>query len=187
MLNFLEINRDTIIKEGNPILREKSKDVVFPLSSANKSLINRMEKYLIESNDEELAQKNNLEPAVGIAAPQVGSNLNIFLLLYEDENDNVYVEKYLNPKITNRSKELSFLNNGEGCLSIPNKREGYVHRNKEIEVEYYNEKGDKFKEKFDSFYAIAFQHEYDHLQGILYFDYINQEKPFEVKENAEEL
>ncbi|MFV0288269.1 MAG: peptide deformylase [Mycoplasmatales bacterium] len=187
MLNFLEINRDTIIKEGNPILREKSIDVEFPLSDATKSLIKRMEKYLIESNDEQLSEQKNLEPAVGIAAPQVGNNLNIFLLLYEDENDKIYVEKYINPKIIKRSKELSYLSNGEGCLSIPEKREGYVHRNAEIEVEYYDEEGNKYHEKFKEFYAIAFQHEFDHLQGVLYFDYINQEEPFAIKEQAREL
>lgn len=65
-----------IIKEGNPILRQKCLDVELPLKEADEKIIQTMIEYLINSQDDELAKKYNLRPGVGLAAPQIGINKN---------------------------------------------------------------------------------------------------------------
>lgn len=72
-------------------------------------------------------------------------------------------------------------------MSITPKKDGYVHRSAQIEVEYQTIDGQKVQEKIGDFLAIAFQHEYDHLEGKLYIDYINKEDPYKVQQNSEEL
>ena len=66
------INNDTIIKDDNPIIRQKSKEVKLPLSNEDASLLRDMLKYVQDSTDEEKAKKYNLQPAVGISAIQIG-------------------------------------------------------------------------------------------------------------------
>lgn len=188
MFNFFEINDKTIIKEDNPILRIKSKDVSFPLSDSVKQNIEKMKKYLIESNDEVLAQEKGLTPALGIAAPQIGINMRFFLIAeYNEDTDEIEIETYINPKITKKSKNLVYLSSGEGCLSVPKKIDGYVHRNEEISVTYNNEVGDEIQVELTGMDAIVFQHENDHLDGRLYVDYINKNDPFKIEKNSKEI
>ncbi len=187
MLMFLQINKQTVLKDDNPILRQKSSDVTFPISQSNKDLMNKMKTYLKESNIEEVAQEKDLAPAVGIAAPQIGVNLNMFALIEEDEEGNTKVEEYINPKIRKKSKELAFIPSGEGCLSVEEKQEGYVYRNYKIEVEYFDLDQKPHKETLTGFKAVAFQHEYDHLNGILYTDHINKKDPYYEKAGAIEV
>ncbi len=183
MNDFLEINRNSILKEGNPILKEISKEVEIPLTDTNKKLIDKMLKYLYDSNDEKISILKDLEPSIGIAAPQIGKNIRIFCVL-EEHDDEMQFIPVINPKIIKYSKEEAFLPSGEGCLSVPNRKEGYVYRSKSIDVEYYNENGEKIQRTIEGFGAITFQHEYDHLDGILYVDRINKKYPFEEKEGA---
>ncbi len=187
MISFLGINRNSILKEGNPILREVSKEVNFPLSKANEDVINEMITYLYDSNDEEVAILKNLEPSVGIAAPQIGKNIRMFCVFQEEGINDINFIEVINPKILNYSDELAFLPSGEGCLSVPNRKEGFVYRSNKIEVEYYNKKGKKINRTLKGFEAIAFQHEYDHLDGKLYVDHINKKDPFEEKKGAIEI
>ncbi len=187
MINFLEINRNSILKEGNPILRETSKEVELPLSKENEALINQMIKYLYESNDEQISLIKDLEPSVGIAAPQIGRNIKIFCVFKDSKKNDIEFIEVINPKIKRYSKELAFLPSGEGCLSVPNRQEGYVYRSNEIDVEYYNKEGKKIKRTLEGFEAIAFQHEFDHLNGTLYVDRINKDNPLEEKEGAKEV
>ncbi len=183
MNDFLEINRKSILKEGNPILKEISKEVELPLTNTNKQLIDKMLKYLYDSNDEKISLLKDLEPSIGIAAPQIGKNLRIFCVL-EENGDEIKFITVINPKIIKYSKEKAFLPSGEGCLSVPNRKEGYVYRSNSIDVEYYNEDGEKIQKTLEGFSAITFQHEYDHLNGKLYVDRINKKYPFEEKEGA---
>ncbi len=187
MINFLGINRNSILKEGNPVLREVSKELEFPLSKENENLIDKMITYLYESNDEEVAMIKNLEPSVGIAAPQIGKNIRMFCVFKEEGINDIDFIEVINPKILKYSEELAFLPSGEGCLSVPNRKEGLVYRSNEIEVEYYNKKGEKIIRTLKGFEAIAFQHEYDHLDGKLYIDHINKKDPFMIKEGAKEI
>ena len=74
---------------------------------------------------------------------------------------------FINPKITKYSKESEDME--EGCLSVPGKA-GIVSRPVAVEIKGFNEKGEKIKMKFDGVFARICQHEYDHLQGILFID-----------------
>lgn len=188
MFGITEINKDTIVKIGNPILTIKSSEETFPLSDFKRQTIERMRTYLIESNNEQIAKEKNLEPAVGIAAPQIGINSRFCCIYVLDEDDEVVCDlQLINPIITRSSENLVYLGGGEGCLSIPNKIEGYVHRSDEIEVEYYDLGGNFHKITATDFLAVVIQHEIDHLNGILYPDHINTDNPFEIKKNSVEL
>lgn len=185
MFGLSEINRDSIIKYPNPILRSVSKEVKFPLSQYNIDLFKKMRQYVIESVDEELATLKKLEPSVGIAAPQIASNIRACAVYVEEDKIHDYI--LINPKIISKSKEIVYVENGEGCLSIPNKIEGNVHRYKEVEIEYYDMEGKKKKLKAGGFLSVVLQHEIDHLDGILYFDHIDKSNPFNIKEGAKSL
>ena len=114
-----------------------------------------------------------LESGVGIAAPQVGIGRNIFLFMRIDKPD-YPVQTAINPQIINHSEEIICFE-GDGCLSVPD-QSGSTYRYEWIDVEYYNENGELIKERLSGhsresdFTGIIFQHEYDHLQGILFID-----------------
>lgn len=113
------------------------------------------------------------ERGVGIAAPQIGISRNVFLFVRIDKPGNP-IEVAINPKITNKAAE-TFCFEGDGCLSIPG-QSGNSVRYQWIEVEYFNAEGKKIHERLDGysrhsdFTGIIFQHEFDHLQGVLYTD-----------------
>ncbi|MDR3350793.1 MAG: peptide deformylase [Prevotellaceae bacterium] len=113
------------------------------------------------------------ENGVGIAAPQVGVLKNIFLFMRLDAPGEPVVTA-INPKITRRpDTTVCFVR--DGCLSIPG-ISGNSIRYPWVEVEYYNERGELFRERLegysrpDTFTAVIFQHEYDHTRGILFID-----------------
>ncbi|MDR2806186.1 MAG: peptide deformylase [Dysgonamonadaceae bacterium] len=114
-----------------------------------------------------------IEQGVGIAAPQVGISKNLFLFMRLDEPDH-RVQVAVNPKIVNHP-DTTVCFERDGCLSIPG-FQGNSRRYPWVEVEYWNEKGEKIRERLegysrrDSFTAIIFQHEYDHTRGILFTD-----------------
>lgn len=122
---------------------------------------------------------------VGLAAPQVGINKK--LMVYNETGDK---KKWLkevvmvNPKIVEFSDGTDVEN--EGCLSFPEMR-GDVQRSKWIKVEAFNLKGKKMKKKFKGWEARIFQHEYDHLDGVLYPDRLTEEGKEQVKERLNEL
>jgi peptide deformylase len=113
------------------------------------------------------------ENGVGIAAPQVGLSKNIFLFMRLDLPGEPIIAA-INPKIMNHpDTTVCFVR--DGCLSIPDFRGNSV-RYPWVDVEYYNEKGELFRERLtgysrpDAFTAVIFQHEYDHTRGILFID-----------------
>ena len=180
------INRDTIINDSNPLIREKSLDVKVPLSLEDEKLLNEMLTYVIESTDETIAQEKNLEPAVGISAIQVGVKKKLCAIALRDENGEISVQYALaNPKIVSYSIENSYLTSGEGCLSVPNRREGLIKRHARIKVKAYDAlKKEDVVIKQDGYLAIAFQHELDHFNGVLYYDHINPDNPMDMDPNA---
>lgn len=115
----------------------------------------------------------DIESGVGIAAPQVGIAKNIFLFTRIDQPDYPVVAA-INPKIINHSEETICFER-DGCLSIP-ETSGNSVRYSWVEVEYTNEDGKLVREvlegysRADNFTGVIFQHEYDHLQGILFTD-----------------
>jgi len=116
--------------------------------------------------------KDPAHPGVGIAAPQIGINKNIIWVQRFDKPGEPF-EVYLNPKITWRS---ALLRKGvEGCLSIPDIK-GDVLRNYTIKLTYFDIDGKFHDEMIEGFTAVIFQHETDHLLGILFTDRLTQQE-----------
>ena len=145
---------------GNPILREVAKDVKDVADDEVQKLIDDMLVTVTDAN------------GVGLAAPQVDSSLRIFVMAsypnprYPDAPE---IDPYevINPEIISVSDEME--EDWEGCLSIPGIR-GIVPRHKEIEVKYMDRFGREKKEVINDFLARVFQHEFDHLEGIVFLD-----------------
>lgn len=179
-----EINKDSIILDPDPILRAKSDKVAFPLAQEDKETMEKMLQYVRDSKDPELVALYNLQPAVGIAAPQIGisKQMSAISIDFEDENGEIEVVEYalINPRIIAHSEAKVALNIGEGCLSIRDEYEGYVPRYKRIRVRAYDLLQNKEVTIVATDYlSIVLQHEIDHLNGILFYDYINKENPFD--------
>src|SRR5690625_6776562 len=170
------ITMKDIIRDDQKSLREKSEKVEFPLNEDIKESLNKMYEFLINSQDEEVAEKYNLRPGVGIAAPQIGINKQ-FTVIHFEYDDKLYSYKLINPKIISHSVEQAYLVAGEGCLSVDDDYEGYVLRHARITVKAFNEDGIPFKLRLKGYPAIVFQHEIDHLNGLLFYDHINKENP----------
>lgn len=150
------MNLMNIVKEPNKILRKKLAKVN-EITVEIRRLISNMKKIMAEAK------------GVGLAANQVGKDLQIFVI---DEN---LAEEfgvpgvYINPEITEHSKEEGEME--EGCLSLP----GYwrqVKRAKKIKIKALDEKGAKFRLKARGFLARILQHEADHLSGRLISDFV---------------
>lgn len=173
-----------IIREGHPTLRKRSEEVTFPLSEEDRKLGEDLLEYVINSQDEETAEKYDLRPGVGIAAPQVNKLKRIFALHFDESTGENLTMVAVNPKIVSHSVEKAYLTSGEGCLSVDRSIPGYVPRYARITVKAFNLDGEEFKMRLKGLPAIAFQHELDHLNGIMFFDHINQKNPFAEIENA---
>lgn len=167
-----------IIDEKEKILRETSEKVVLPLDKETKILIKDIIKYLTYSQIEKYEKQYDLRPGMGLAFPQLGILKRIVVIVEEYEEgkfDNFVV---INPIIISSSKEIIAADAGEGCLSVNREIEGHVPRNARITVEGFDERGNKIQIRAREELSIAFQHEIDHLNGILFFDRIDKEKPF---------
>ncbi|MDD3321962.1 MAG: peptide deformylase [Paludibacter sp.] len=147
-----------IIKYGSHILREKSIEVI--------------EKDNIALIVENLFSTLKKEGGLGLAGPQVGIQKRIFVIdtspLAEEDLSIPKIEKAIvNPEIVGFSKENGYYT--EGCLSIPGIYEN-VLRPKNIDVRYYDINFNLIEESLDGIKARIFQHEYDHLEGVLFID-----------------
>lgn len=170
---------DDIIREGHPTLRKVAKEVELPLSEEDKQIALDIMEYVQNSQNEEMIEKYGLRPGIGLAAPQINVSKRIFALHIEDEDGNVEESMIaINPKIVSHSVEIDYLETGEGCLSVDRPVEGHVPRYARITIEAYDENGEKFTKRLRGLPAIAFQHELDHLDGILFFDRIDKKRPF---------
>lgn len=119
-----------------------------------------------------LTVRDTENPGVGIAAPQVGINRNVIWVQRFDKDGEPF-EVYINPVIVWRSK---LLRKGlEGCLSIPEIR-GDVLRNYTIKLRYLDKEGKPHEEMVEGFTAVIFQHEIDHLKGILFTDRLKEQE-----------
>ena len=167
-----------ILDEKDKRLRNKNDDVVFPLSKEEKKLIQQMIDHLTYSQIEDLSIKYDLRPGMGLAAPQLGINKRFFVVVHEYEEGKFNNYVFINPKIVSHSEELIYASTGEGCLSGNRDVEGIVPRYARVTVEGYDEDGEKIKVRGREELSIAFQHEYDHLDGILFFDKIDKNNPF---------
>ncbi len=170
-----------ILDEKNKILHQKSEEVTFPLSSEDRKTIDEMIEYLTNSQIEELAKKYDLRPGMGMAAVQLGIPKRYLTIVYEVENGfETYV--VINPKIVSNSAEMIYVEDGEGCLSVNREVDGIVPRYARVTVEGYDMDGNPIRIRAREELAIAFQHEIDHLNGIIFTDKIDPKNPFKGKE-----
>ena len=171
-----------ILDEKNKKLRQVSKEVTFPLTDEDKENIRLMEEYLVNSQIEELAEKYDLRPGMGMSAVQIGVLKRYIVIVEEvwDDDENSHFDTYIviNPKIVSNSTEMIYVEDGEGCLSINRETVGIVPRYARVTVEGYDMDGNKIKVRAREELAIAFQHEIDHLNGILFIDHIDPKNPF---------
>lgn len=174
-------NKD-IIDEFNPKIRKKSKDITFPLDEKYKKVINDSLEMLKLSQIEEKAQELNLRPGMGLSAVQLGILKRFFVIVYEYEKGKFENYVVINPKILSESSEMIYVDGGEGCLSVNREVEGIVPRHARINVEFYDMNGVKHNMRFREELSVVFQHEYDHLDGILFIDRINKDNPFDKEE-----
>lgn len=167
-----------ILDEKNTILRGKSKEVIFPLTREDKKLIKQAIDELTYSQIEEYADKYDLRPGMGLAFVQLGILKRIIVIVHEIEEGIFDNYVFINPVIVSTSEELIAAEVGEGCLSVNREVEGHVPRYARITIEGFDEEGQKIRCRAREDLSIAFQHEIDHLDGILFYDKIDCEKPF---------
>lgn len=167
-----------ILDEKDKRLRMISKDATFPLLKEEKELIKRAIDELTFSQIEDLAEKYELRPGMGLAFPQLGINKRIIIIVHEVKEGVFDEYVFVNPKIVSYSNEMIAADVGEGCLSVNREVEGHVPRYARVTIEGYDIDGNKIKVRAREDLSIAFQHEIDHLNGILFYDRINKDKPF---------
>ena len=167
-----------ILDEKEKSLRKKSVDATLPISNEYKDMIKQIITELTYSQIEELSEKYDLRPGMGLAFPQLGINERIIVIVHEvdDGKFNEYV--VVNPKIVSYSSEMIAAEVGEGCLSVNREVEGHVKRHARVTVEGFDLDGNKIKIRAREELAIAFQHEIDHLDGILFYDRIDPNHRF---------
>ncbi|HUX54590.1 MAG TPA: peptide deformylase [Williamwhitmania sp.] len=144
---------------GSPVLRKVAEDIT-PSYPSLKELIDSMYETMYTSD------------GVGLAAPQIGKSIRLFIIdadpLVEDYPDlEGFKRVFINAHIVERSGEPWYFN--EGCLSIPNLRED-VRREETVRMQYLDENFQPHDEVFSSIAARIIQHEYDHIDGILFVD-----------------
>lgn len=152
-----------IVKLGEDILRQKAEPVP-EVNDEIRKLADDMFETMIEAD------------GVGLAAPQIGKNLRMFVLMADDDIRRVFI----NPQIIKTSEELGDYD--EGCLSIPQVYET-IRRPVRVTVQALNENGKPFTLDADGLLARIIQHEYDHLEGIVFLD--RGDKEFAEKTTAQ--
>lgn len=185
-----------IIREGHKTLETVAKEVKLPLSNTDKKLLKDLLQYVKNSQNEEMVEKYGLRPAVGIAAPQVNVSKRMFACHVQDFDGTLYSYALVNPVLTKKSHELIYLPGGEGCLSVDRETEGVTPRYQSVTFEAlnYDIQSDQLipvKLELEGYVGIVFQHEFDHINGIMYttklFDTIPNAKPaFEFVDQSEE-
>ena len=174
-----------ILDEKDKRLHQVSAEVTFPLTDTDKKNIDLMEEYLVNSQIEENAKKYDLRPGMGMSAIQLGVAKRMFVVVNEiGEPGEGEFETYIliNPRIISNSVEQIYVEEGEGCLSVNRPVEGIVPRYARVTMEAYDMEGRKIHVRGREELAICFQHEFDHLNGILFIDHIDSKNPFKNKD-----
>ena len=167
-----------ILDEKEKSLRKKSIDAKLPICEEYKKIIKQIIDELTYSQIEELAEKYDLRPGMGLAFPQLGINERIIVIVHEVDSGKFDEYVVVNPKIVSYSSEMIAAEAGEGCLSVNRDVEGHVKRHARVTIEGYDIEGNKIKIRAREELAIAFQHEIDHLDGILFYDRIDKNHRF---------
>jgi peptide deformylase len=145
---------------GDPILRKKAEPVTSEFQDL-KGFLQNMFDTMYNSD------------GVGLAAPQVGKAIRIFVIDsdIDDEDELPGIKKaFINPEILEKTGDEWIMN--EGCLSLPEIRED-VLRPETIKIKYFDEEFNEHIETYSGFTSRVIQHEYDHLEGVMFVDYLN--------------
>ncbi len=178
------ITMEDIVREGHPALRKTAENVDLPPSPEDRKTLEEMLQFVKNSQDEEMCDRYGLRPGVGLAAPQIDINKRMMAVHFTDTKDKEYSYGLFNPKIISHSVEYTYLSTGEGCLSVDREVPGYVPRYRRITMKATTLDGEEVKLRLKDFAAIVFQHELDHLNGIMFYDHINKDQPYALPENA---
>ena len=176
-----------ILDEKHKILRTTSKEVKFPLSNEDKKTIQDIITYLTMSQIEKYYTKYDLRPGMGMAFIQLGIPKNIFVIVDEIDEEKFKNYVIINPKMVSHSEELIYVGEGEGCLSVNREVEGIVPRYARMTITYQDMDGKKQEIRVREDISVAFQHEMDHLNGILFVDKIDKKNPFKNKDKMREI
>ncbi len=159
-----------IVKYGDKILRTVCEEYT-PENNKDKDISN-----LISNLKDTLESVKN---GAGLASPQIGVNNRVFVTRnYRDDNPDEILT-FINPEIVTKSKEKLMV--ADGCLSIPNIH-SETERHSYITVSYLDENFNRVKEELEGFQSVVFQHELDHLDGILFLDLLDEEENVKIQE-----
>ena len=152
-----------IVMYGDPVLRQRAKDI--PQGSDIKQLIADM----FETMD--------AASGIGLAAPQIGKGIRLFIVdgtgLEDEPGMENFKKAFINPQVLEETGTPWDFE--EGCLSIPNIREK-ISRKEKLKIRYYDENWELREEEYDGMKARIIQHEYDHIEGKLFVDYLTSLK-----------
>ena len=112
-------------------------------------------------------------PGIGLAAVQIGDPRRVIVMDLAREGEEPAPQYFVNPEITWRSDELFPYE--EGCLSVPEIFDE-VERPNKVKLTYLNYAGEKVEEEAEGLYAVCIQHEFDHLEGVLFIDHLSRLK-----------
>ncbi|GED62169.1 hypothetical protein LFU01_06210 [Lysinibacillus fusiformis] len=107
----------------------------------------------------------------------------MFAVFFEN-HDQKHEMMFINPKVMSHSFNMIYLPEGEGCLSVNRPVHGFVPRYERIKVKAYNIDGQEFIMSLKGYESIVVQHEIDHLNGIMFYDRINKDNPFQLPKNV---
>ncbi|AIE59487.1 peptide deformylase [Bacillus methanolicus] len=178
------ITMEDIIRDGHPTLRKVAEEVTLPPSDEDKRILKSLLEYVKNSQNPEISEKYGLRPGIGLAAPQINVSKRMIAVHVHDEKGTLYSYALFNPKIVSHSVERAYLTSGEGCLSVDESIPGYVPRYARVTVKGFDIEGNEVKLRLRGLPAIVFQHEIDHLNGIMFYDHIDKQDPFKPIENA---
>ncbi len=152
-----------IVVYGSPLLRKKAVEIDRDYPDLKQFIDNMFETMYYSEG-------------IGLAAPQVGKSIRLFVVdateLDEDTDEDLkdFKKVFINPNIISETGDEWLF--AEGCLSIPNIRED-ISRNADVVIEYYDENWEFHREEYTGTKARIIQHEYDHLEGVLFVDKIS--------------
>lgn len=178
------LTMEDIIRDGHPTLREVAAEVPMPPSDEDKQILLSLIEYVKNSQNPEMVAQYGLRPGIGLAAPQINVSKRMIAVHVNDDKGNLYSYALFNPKIVSHSIEKAYLLSGEGCLSVDESIPGFVPRYARITLKGRDINGEEVKIRLKGLTAICFQHEIDHLNGIMFYDYINKEDPYKPIEGA---
>ncbi len=148
-----------IVMYGDPVLRQRAKEI--KVGSVIQQLIDDMFETMHGAS------------GIGLAAPQIGKDIRLFVvdgtILDEEPEMHDFKKVFINAQITEETGTPWEFE--EGCLSIPNIREK-ISRKAKLKITYYDENWNKLEEQYDGMKARIIQHEYDHIEGKMFVDYL---------------